>query len=58
MSPRAIPRVKRVIRAFKTGQARELWERALVCRDAGRIRAMLVEAMETAGLGGLVRAGN
>jgi len=57
MSPRSIPRVKQVIRRFDTAQAHELWQRALACSDGARVRALLADALDAAGLGGLVRAG-
>ncbi len=53
----SLPRVKLVIRNFSAAQARDLLDQALLMEDAGSIRALIGEALESAGLGGLLRAG-
>lgn len=53
-----LPRVKWVIRSFPRARARELLERVLELEDPRAIRQRVHEALERAGLGGLVRAGN
>jgi phosphotransferase system enzyme I (PtsP) len=57
MAPGSILRVKQVIRGFSTGLARELWERSFQEDSARGVRAMLTQALENKGLGGLVRPG-
>ncbi|MCP1675046.1 phosphotransferase system enzyme I (PtsP) [Natronocella acetinitrilica] len=57
MSVSSLLRVKWVIRSFSLEQARELTNRALTMDHPADIRLMLNEALEEAGLGGLVRAG-
>ena len=52
-SPRLL-RIKKVIRTFPRRQAEELLRRALLMRTAGAVRALLVEALEQAGLGTLI----
>ena len=52
-SPRLL-RIKKVIRTFPRRQAEELLHRALLMRTAGTVRALLVEALEQAGLGTLI----
>ncbi|GBE09489.1 phosphoenolpyruvate-protein phosphotransferase [bacterium BMS3Bbin12] len=53
-----LPRVKWVIRSFPQARARELLNQALELEDPGAIRRRIHEALEQAGLGGLIRAGN
>jgi phosphotransferase system enzyme I (PtsP) len=52
-----LPRVKRVIRTFSQVQARQLVDRTLRLEDASEVRGVLTDALDQAGLGGLVRAG-
>jgi phosphotransferase system enzyme I (PtsP) len=56
-APGSILRVKQVIRRFSAGLARELWERCLQEDSARGVRAILTRALESKGLGGLVRPG-
>jgi len=57
MAPGSILRVKQVIRRFSAGLARELWETSLQEDNARGVRAILTQALENEGLGGLVRPG-
>ena len=57
MSVAQLPRIKWVIRSFESEQARELLNQALDMEDAASIRSLMNNALENAGLGGLVRAG-
>ena len=57
MSVASLPRIKWVIRSFTSAQARELLDQALEMEDAASIRSLANNALENAGLGGLVRAG-
>ncbi len=57
MSVSSLLRVKWVIRSFSRQQARDMVDRAVAMEDPREVRAMLNEALEGAGLGGLVRAG-
>jgi phosphotransferase system enzyme I (PtsP) len=57
MAPGSILRVKQVIRRFSAGLARELWERSLQEDSAQGVRAILTQALENEGLGGLIRPG-
>jgi phosphotransferase system enzyme I (PtsP) len=57
MAPGSILRVKQVIRRFSAGSARELWERSLQEDSAQGVRAILTQALENEGLGGLIRPG-
>ncbi|MBD3609768.1 MAG: phosphoenolpyruvate--protein phosphotransferase, partial [Gammaproteobacteria bacterium] len=57
MSASSLPRVKWVIRNFSQTDAKELLNQALEMEDAVSIRQYLNNALETAGLGGLIRAG-
>lgn len=50
-------RIKKVIRAFPRTQARYLLDRALHMEDASEVRSLLTDALDQAGLGGLVRVG-
>lgn len=52
-----LPRVKRVIRTFSQVQARQLVDQTLRLEDASEVRGVLTDALDQAGLGGLVRAG-
>ncbi len=53
-----LPRVKWVIRSFPQARARELLDRVLDLDDPAPIRRCIYDALEQAGLGGLIRAGN
>lgn len=57
MSASALPRVKWMVRNFTRSRARQLLEDVLGLEDVRAIRAYLNEALDQAGLGGLVRAG-
>ncbi|MEA3274055.1 MAG: putative PEP-binding protein [Pseudomonadota bacterium] len=57
MSVGALPRVRWVVRSFTREQMRRLAASALQCDKAESVRRLLSEALENAGLGGLVRAG-
>ncbi len=57
MSVGSLPRVKWVIRSITQARARELTLQVLQMEKEGAIRALLNNALEEAGLGGLVRAG-
>jgi phosphotransferase system enzyme I (PtsP) len=56
-APGSILRVKQVIRRFSAGLACELWERCLQEDSARGVRSILTRALESKGLGGLVRPG-
>jgi phosphotransferase system enzyme I (PtsP) len=53
-----LPRIRWVIRTFSKKEAQALLSRALKESQAAPIRALLNDALDEAGLGGLVRAGN
>ena len=57
MSAGSLVRVKWVVRNFSRAKARELLESARQCEDAGCVRRLMTEALEEAGLIGLVRPG-
>ena len=57
MSVGSLPRVKWVLRTFSRARARELTEQVLKMEKEVAIRTLLNNALEQAGLGGLVRAG-
>lgn len=57
MSVGSLPRVKWVVRTFTKTRAREITQQVLQMEKEGAIRALLNNALEEAGLGGLVRAG-
>jgi phosphotransferase system enzyme I (PtsP) len=57
MSSVALPRIKWVIRSIPFSRARELLDDVLLMEDPIRIRFHLEQALEQAGLGGLIRAG-
>ena len=57
MSVGSLPRVKWAIRSFSGRRARQLLDKALEQENAAEIRVLLDEALERAGLGGLIRAG-
>jgi phosphotransferase system, enzyme I, PtsP len=57
MSVGSLLRVKSVLRAFTQARARELTEQVLQMEKETAIRALLNNALEEAGVGGLVRAG-
>lgn len=58
MSAGSLPRIKWVIQSFKQADARQLLVAALECSRPVQIRAMLSQALEERGLGGLIRAGS
>jgi phosphotransferase system enzyme I (PtsP) len=57
MSAASVLRVKWMIRTFTSGQAKALLAEALAMEDGRTVRAKVHEALELAGLGGLLRAG-
>ncbi|MCW8852327.1 MAG: phosphoenolpyruvate--protein phosphotransferase [Gammaproteobacteria bacterium] len=57
MSVGSLLRVKLAIRSFTQTQIEQLCSTALAMESAGEIRLLFNEALENAGLGGLVRAG-
>ncbi len=57
MGAPALARIKRLIRSFTRHHARQLLDEALGMEDASDVRRLLTDALEQAGLGGLVRAG-
>lgn len=57
MNARMVPRIKWVIRSFSSEQAREALQAALEMDDAREVRLHLENILDTAGLGGLIRAG-
>ncbi len=57
MSVSSLPRVKWMIRNFTRSRARQLLEEVLEMEDVRAIREHLNQALDAAGLGGLVRAG-
>ena len=57
MSVGSLLRVKSVIRAFSQTHARELTEQVLQMEKETAIRTLLNNALEEAGVGGLVRPG-
>jgi len=57
MSVGSLLRVKLAIRSFTQAQIEQLCVTALAMESAGEIRLLFNEALENAGLGGLVRAG-
>ncbi|MDH5369703.1 MAG: phosphoenolpyruvate--protein phosphotransferase [Gammaproteobacteria bacterium] len=58
MSVSSLPRVKWVIRNITRERARQILSEVLLIEDAAGIRKYLNETFESAGMGGLVRAGN
>ena len=57
MNGGSLPAVKWVIRSVSRARARELLQAALRCEKSSEIKALLNNALEEMGLGGLVRAG-
>jgi phosphotransferase system enzyme I (PtsP) len=57
MSVANLPRIKWVVRNFTTSRARRLLSEALEYEHASKVRDHMNNVLETAGLGGLVRAG-
>lgn len=57
MNARTLPRVKWVIRQFKMSQAKALLDEVLKMDDPKEVRLHMENALEEAGLGGLIRAG-
>lgn len=58
MSVSSLPRVKWVVRNVTRERARQILSEILLLEDAAGIRKYLNETFESAGMGGLVRAGN
>lgn len=52
-----LPRIKSVIRSFSRAHATELWEQAQGFETAAPIREILTQALDSYGLGGLIRPG-
>ncbi len=57
MNPNSLPRIKWVVRSFNLKRAKELLEEVLSMEDPLEIRGHLEAALDEAGLGGLIRAG-
>jgi len=57
MSAGSLLRIRWVVRSFSYARAREILERALGMEDGRSVRNMLIEELERAGIGGLIRAG-
>ncbi|MDZ7747442.1 MAG: phosphoenolpyruvate--protein phosphotransferase [Halofilum sp. (in: g-proteobacteria)] len=57
MSAGSLLRIKWVIRSFSHQHAREVLERALEMEDGRSVRQMMIEELDKAGIGGLIRAG-
>jgi phosphotransferase system enzyme I (PtsP) len=57
MNGGSLPRVKWVIRSISRARARELLQAALRCEKASEVKALLKDALEQMGLGGLMRPG-
>lgn len=57
MASSSLARIKWVIRSFSRRRARNLLQKAMQAENAQTIRRQLGQALEKAGLGGLVRAG-
>lgn len=57
MGAGSLLRVKRVIRSISRARAREVLKVALQCEDSGSVRRLLLDALESVGLGALVRPG-
>ncbi|MEN8168212.1 MAG: phosphoenolpyruvate--protein phosphotransferase [Pseudomonadota bacterium] len=57
MSGGNLPRVKWVVRSVSCARARELLQAAMRCEKASEVKALMNDALEGVGLGGLVRAG-
>jgi len=57
MGAGSLLRVKGVVRSISRTRARELLARALLCERGACVRALLMDALEEIGLGGLVRPG-
>lgn len=58
MNSTSLPRIKWVIRKFTLQQARKILNEVLTMENPTLIRFHLEKALEQAGLGGLIRAGN
>jgi len=58
MNSTSLPRIKWVIRKFSLHNARKILSEVLVMENPAAIRVHLETALETAGLGGLIRAGS
>ncbi len=56
-SASAVPRIKLVVRSVSRASAAELLARVLEMEETGSVRRLMVNALDDAGLGGLVRAG-
>ncbi|MEE9341999.1 MAG: phosphoenolpyruvate--protein phosphotransferase [Gammaproteobacteria bacterium] len=58
MSAINLLRIKWVVRSFSCPQAKQLLEQALAMETPQQVREMMCKALDSAGLGGLVRAGH
>ena len=57
MASAALPRIKWVVRSFRSDAAMDLLAQSMAQTDAAQIRRLLTQALVDNGLGGLVRAG-
>ncbi|MBK1721736.1 phosphoenolpyruvate--protein phosphotransferase [Thiocystis violacea] len=57
MGAGSLLRVKKVIRSISKARAREVLKVALQCEEPSAVRRLLLDALETVGLGALVRPG-
>jgi len=57
MSGGSLLRIKWVVRSFSHQRVREILDRALEMEDGRQVRSMMIEEIERAGIGGLIRAG-
>jgi phosphotransferase system enzyme I (PtsP) len=58
MSVGSILRVKKVIRSFTREEATDIMSRAMTMEDGSMVRQMLIQELDRAGLGALIRAGS
>lgn len=58
MSAGSLPKVKKVIRSFSSEESMDIVSAVLPLDDGDAVRTRLLEELEKAGLGGLVRAGS
>jgi phosphotransferase system enzyme I (PtsP) len=56
MNVASVLRVKSVIRAFRADHARELLQQALEMEDPAMVRRLMVDALQSQGLGGLAQS--
>jgi phosphotransferase system enzyme I (PtsP) len=57
MSGGSLLRIKWVVRSFSHQRVREILDRGLEMEDGRQVRSMMIEEIERAGIGGLIRAG-